>query len=206
MPCCTYTFVVFVNINSFCELDTPDTEDEVSHDPDVPSTVAVDTGNVHSSGDIVAVDGTGIQPHPPVCDIGLRPNGKLPDSFVEFWVERGSPDCQHMDANFSKSVQDNGKQKRWFSKSLSSRIDSLNGAKILRSWLCYLPMTGHAFCFACKLFTSHNDNAFAGVGYVDRKNAVARIEKHENMQSESSCCVSCIVQQSRCKKPSGQST
>ena len=60
VPCCTYTFVVFVNINSFCELDTPDTEDEVSHDPDVPSTVAVDTGNVHSSGDIVAVDGTGI--------------------------------------------------------------------------------------------------------------------------------------------------
>ena len=111
-----------------------------------------------------------------------------------------------MDANFSKSVQDNGKQKRWFSKSLSFRIDSLNGAKILRSWLCYSPMTGRAFCFTCKLFTSHNDNVFAGVGYVHRKNAVARIEKHENMQSESSCCVSCIVQQSWCKKPSGQST
>ena len=180
-----------------CEsLDTPDTEDEVSHEPDVPATAAVGTGNVHSSGDIVAVDDIGIQPHPPVGDVGLWPNGKLPDSFVEFWAERGSPDCQHMDAGFSKSIEGHGKQKRWFSKCLFSRIDSLTGEKILRSWPCYLPATDRAFCFTCKLFSCHDDNAFAGVGYVDWKNAVARIEKHENMQSESSCRISCIGQQS----------
>ena len=83
----------------------------------MPTAAAVDTGNVHSSADIVAVDDTGIQPHPPVCNIGLWPNGKLPNSFVEFMGERGSPDCQRMDDNFSTSVQDDGKQKRWFSKS-----------------------------------------------------------------------------------------
>ena len=60
-----------------------------------------------------------------------------------------------MDANFSKSVQDDGKQKGWFSKSLFSRIHSLNGEKIILSWLCYSPATGRAFCFTCKLFAFH---------------------------------------------------
>ena len=59
-----------------------------------------------------AVDDTDIQPHFPVCNIELWPNGERPERLVEFWVECGSPDCQHMDANFSKSVQDDGKQKK----------------------------------------------------------------------------------------------
>ena len=114
-----------------CEwLDTPDTEDEISQEPDVPVVAPVDTGNIRSSEDIVAVDDTGTQLHPPVCDIGLWPNGKLPDSFVEFWVECGSLDCQHIDANFTKSGQNDGKQKRWFSAFLFSRVDSLTGEKI----------------------------------------------------------------------------
>ena len=85
------------------------------------------------------------------CNIGLWPNGKLPDNFVEYWVERGGQDCQHIDANFSKSVQDDGKQKKWFSRSLFSRTHSLNSEKIPRSWLCYSRATGRAFCFTCKL-------------------------------------------------------
>ena len=81
------------------------------------------------------------------CDIGLWPNGKLPGSFVEYWVERGSQDCQHIGANFFKSVQDDGKQKRWFSRSVFSRTHSFNDEKIPRSWLCYSPATGRSFCF-----------------------------------------------------------
>ena len=67
------------------------------------------------------------------CDIELWPNGKLPDSFVHYWLERGVQDCQHIDSNFRKFVQDDGKQKRWFSRSLFSRTHSLNGEKISRS-------------------------------------------------------------------------
>lgn len=117
------------------------------------------------------------------CDIGLWPNGKLPDNFVEYWVERGGHDCQHIDANFSKSIQDDGKQKRWFCRSLFSRTHSLNGEKIPRSWLCYSPATGRAFCFTCKLLSCPDNNAFAGIGYCDWKNAVYRMERHENGQS-----------------------
>ena len=98
------------------------------------------------------------------CDIGLWPNGKLPGSFVEYWVERGSQDCQHIGANFFKSVQDDGKQKRWFSRSVFSRTHSFNDEKILRSWLCYSPATGRSFCFTCKLLSCSDNNVFARLG------------------------------------------
>ena len=52
--------------------------------------------------------------------------------------------------------------------------NSHNGEKIPRSWLCYSPSTGRAFCFTCKLRTCSDNNAFAGIGYCDWKMLFAR--------------------------------
>ena len=66
---------------------------------------------------------------------------------------------------------------------LFSRTHCVNDEKIPRSWLCYSPAAGRAFCFTCKLLSCSDNNTFAGIGYCDWKNAVCRIERHKNSQS-----------------------
>ncbi|XP_013777143.1 zinc finger MYM-type protein 1-like [Limulus polyphemus] len=86
-----------------------------------------------------------------------------------------------MNASIVKSIEYDGKQKRYFSKSMFYRSIT-NGEKI-RSWLCYSPNTDKAFCFNCKLFTnSSKDHTFSKHGFSDWKNASQRSESPENSQ------------------------
>lgn len=113
-------------------------------------------------------------------DLGLWPE-KITEDILTFWMKVGSESCSNMDASFEKSIQYDGKQKRYFSKSLFYRSFS-NGEKKTRSWLCYSPTTGKVFCFNCKLL-SDDVNAFSMHGFSDWKNATQRITSHENSQS-----------------------
>ena len=99
------------------------------------------------------------------CDIGLWPNGKLPDSFVEYWVERGSQDyiASILVQIFSSLFKMTANRRGGF-PDLYFLVHSLNNEKIPRSWLCYSPATGRSFCFTCKLLSCSDNNVFARLG------------------------------------------
>ncbi|XP_047123009.1 zinc finger MYM-type protein 1-like [Hydra vulgaris] len=112
-------------------------------------------------------------------DIGQWSEVEINDTFCNFWVTRGSECCQHSNADFTSSMQIDGKQKRYCSQNLFYRVHSHNGEKVPRSWLCYSPATSCIYCFVCKLFSA-DDNSFSRNGFCDWKNAASRIQSHEN--------------------------
>ncbi|XP_065642154.1 uncharacterized protein LOC136073837 [Hydra vulgaris] len=112
-------------------------------------------------------------------DIGQWSEVEINDTFCNFWVTRGSECCQHSNADFTSSMQIDGKQKRYCSQNLFYRVHSRNGEKVPRSWLCYSPATSRIYCFVCKLFSA-DDNSFSRNGFCDWKNAALRIQSHEN--------------------------
>jgi hypothetical protein len=71
----------------------------------------------------------------------------------DWWIERGSKDCQHKDSDFKESAGSSKSETfvRHCSKAYFTRVHSLTGEKIERTWLCYSPTTGCLYCFACKL-------------------------------------------------------
>ncbi|XP_004212877.3 zinc finger MYM-type protein 1-like [Hydra vulgaris] len=112
-------------------------------------------------------------------DIGQWSEVEINDTFCNFWVTRGSECCQHSNADFTSSMQIDGKQMRYCSQNLFYRVHSRNGEKVPRSWLCYSPATSRIYCFVCKLFSA-DDNSFLRNGFCDWKNAASRIQSHEN--------------------------
>ena len=59
-------------------------------------------------------------------DIGQW-SDKLTESFREYWVKKGGSTCQNIGANFSQSLQQDGKQKHYFSSTLFFHTHSGNG-------------------------------------------------------------------------------
>jgi len=84
-------------------------------------------------------------------------------------------DCQHKDADFSASRRSYKEQQRFFNRQMFRRTHPSTKEVFERSWLCYSPATGKAFCFYCRLFSAENE--FVS-GFHDWKNATARMEVH----------------------------
>jgi len=107
----------------------------------------------------------------------------ISDNIREFWLRKGSNDCQHYDDDFeaSERIYPDGR-KRKFSRCHLYR-KHVSGEKILRSWLLYSPSNGSIFCFACRLFKSNSNSAFASDdGFSDWNHSTACISQHENSQ------------------------
>ena len=87
-----------------------------------------------------------------VSDIGLWEN--IDDTMREYWAEKGSSECQNADTNFNASGVVFGTESftRHCSLSCFTRIHTLTGAIMQRSWLCYSISKKRLFCFPCKLF------------------------------------------------------
>ena len=118
------------------------------------------------------------------CDIGLWPNGKLSGSFVGHWVERGSHDCQHIDASFSSLFKMTANKRGGF-PDLYFLVHILLTVRRfhVHGYAIHLRLVVHFALLASCWHACSDNNSFAGIGYCDWKNAACRIEKHENSQS-----------------------
>ncbi|GFQ95848.1 zinc finger MYM-type protein 1 [Trichonephila clavata] len=56
----------------------------------------------------------------------------------------------------------------------------ISGGKIKREWLMYSPSTGKVYCFPCILFGEAQNRSHFQTGFSDWKNALHRIQSHEN--------------------------
>ena len=117
-------------------------------------------------------------------DIGLWE--KIDEPMREYRAERGSSECQNADANFNPSCVVFGTESftRRCSPSYFTRVHTLTGEKIQRSWLCYSISKKMLFCFACKLFghPAHDNTPFVS-GFSNWRKGEERIAAHENGQS-----------------------
>jgi hypothetical protein len=105
------------------------------------------------------------------------------------WIQRGGNDCRHISNGFKNSttVQGHEKFSRSCSLSLFTRVHSLTGERIDRSWLCYSPTSGCLYCFACKLLSTSASKMTSG--FNDWKNADAKLASHENSPQHRSAMI-----------------
>ena len=98
-----------------------------------------------------------------------------------YWCRKGSGACLNDTASIVNAIQIDGKQKRYFWKSMF--YSSLpNGENKKRNWLGYSPSTSKAFCFQSKLLSSE-DSALSRSGLCDWKNAKQQMVAHESTKT-----------------------
>lgn len=95
------------------------------------------------------------------------------DHFVMYGFQ------QNKNNDFSKSKREYSDQTRYLNKSVFVKVLK-NGEKCERTWLVYSESLGKVFCGPCLLFNRENNNSLASTGFNDWKNAVMRINQHEN--------------------------
>ena len=105
----------------------------------------------------------------------------LTEKMHDYWCRKGSNGCLNEIASIHNSIQVDGKQKRFFRKSMFY-CSLPNGEKKKRNWFSYSPSTGKAYYFLCKLF-SPEDSAFARSGFCDWKNATQWMVAHESSKA-----------------------
>ncbi|GFR14727.1 TTF-type domain-containing protein [Trichonephila clavata] len=110
-------------------------------------------------------------------DIGLWQN--ITNEMQDFWCTRDPNECQHFECDFSASSRQYDDSKRFFSQSIFFR-KHISGGKIKREWLMYSPSTGKVYCFPCILFGEAQNRSHFQTGFSDWKNALHRIQSHEN--------------------------
>ena len=107
---------------------------------------------------VMTTDETVNECHPETTTVYLKDIGTwespLPDRMAEFWIARGSKDCQQidLDGRFRESGHccSNETRPRFCKLSYFTRI-ARTGEKVDRKWLCYSKSTGKLYCFACKV-------------------------------------------------------
>ena len=84
----------------------------------------------------------------------------ISDHVRDYCCRIGGLGFQHLDADFptSETCFTVDKFKRRRSKSLFWR-EQLNGEKVKREWLCYLPLSEKLYCFVCKLFAFDSEKS-----------------------------------------------
>jgi hypothetical protein len=110
-------------------------------------------------------------------DIGLWPSA-ITGEMLQFWVEKGSSDCQNIKDSYPTSRVEYSDKVRVFTKSHFSYIHEPTQAKVDRNWVCYSDSCQKIFCFYCKLFAKERDSLFMR-GFNDWKNASRSISSHE---------------------------
>ena len=86
---------------------------------------------------------------------------------------------QNIDSDFTCSKQNYPDKSRFLNKTLFYKT-RINGEIQLRSWLIFSESTGSVFCALCRLFGSSNSSTLETVGFNDWKNAVRKLNEHEN--------------------------
>ena len=118
------------------------------------------------------------------CDLGTWSTpSEITEEMREFWIERGSSECQHSMGPFTQSAQkqsSSSKRLRFCTQALFTRVH-VNGEKVGRNWLCYSPTIGNVYCFMCKLMPKQTKDPgiFSNVGFRDWKHADRAISRHE---------------------------
>lgn len=122
-------------------------------------------------------------------DLGLWPR-KISEEMRDYWLKRGSTDCQHCHGDFKESAVKELDRTRHCTKTLFTRTHSLSGQKIDLRWLCYSKTTGRVYCFPCKLM-SDVDSSFT-TGFNSWKNARHFIECHSRSDQHRKALVDTI--------------
>ncbi|XP_068250776.1 uncharacterized protein [Palaemon carinicauda] len=108
-------------------------------------------------------------------DLGLWPK-IIQENVCDYWLKRGSAECQHCDGDFKESAVKELIRTRHCTKTLFTRTHSLSGQEINLNWLCYSKTTGKVYCFPCKLL-SKVQSSFT-TGFNGWKNARYIMESH----------------------------
>ena len=115
-------------------------------------------------------------------DIGQWPKD-LSKCHIDYWIEKGSADCQHKDSDFTLSMVSYEKNvNRFCGRQFFTRVHPKTKEKLDRNWLCYSKSKKKLFCFSCTLLRPlgcTENNVWVEGGYNDWKNAMANLQKHE---------------------------
>ena len=142
-----------------------------------------DSDSTHTSGELDEETARVTFP----SDLGKWPSASaMNNEMRDFWIAKGSSDCQHTSGPFVQSAQRRGKtgnRQRFCTRALFSRIH-VNGETVNRNWLCYSSISGKVYCFMCKLIcVSEKGSPFANEGFIDWKHGERAIATHENSVS-----------------------
>ena len=111
----------------------------------------------------------------------------LGDEASEYWISKGSAECQHSDSDFAASGRSYEKEKkpRFCQMSFFTQIHKLTNQHRARHWLCYSESAGRLFCFPCKVMNANTANTtqFTTEGFNDWKNGTNLICRHEESSS-----------------------
>ena len=118
------------------------------------------------------------------------PPSQVTNRMRDFWIAKGSSECQHHMGPFTKSAQKQSNscdRQRFCTQNFFTRIH-VNGEKVSRNWLCYSPTTGKVYCFTCTLMSTETQPGpasatasclFASEGFGDWNHADRGISSHE---------------------------
>lgn len=106
---------------------------------------------------------------------------KLNAHEQEYWIGKGSQECQNINDDFklSEKYYENDKKVRHCQISYFFKIHKLTQTKQERNWLCYSPSKGKLYCFPCKVMNSDESSALTQEGFNDRKNTNLSLNRHE---------------------------
>lgn len=86
---------------------------------------------------------------------------------------------QNLNDDFTCSKREYPDKNRFLNKSLFVRT-RINGKLQSRPWLVFSKSTGTVFCAPCRLIGSTHLSTLATIGFNDWKNAVRKLNEHEN--------------------------
>ncbi|XP_025205923.1 zinc finger MYM-type protein 1-like [Melanaphis sacchari] len=86
---------------------------------------------------------------------------------------------QNLNDDFTCSKREYPDKNRFLNKSLFVRT-RINGEVQSRPWLVFSKSTGSVFCAPCRLFGSTHLSTLVTIGFNDWKNAVRKLNEHEN--------------------------
>jgi len=106
----------------------------------------------------------------------------------EKYLDKGHIFFQNKDSDFKTSKREFGKQNRYFSSNYFQRKLN-NGEMCDRKWLLFSESAGAVFCYACKIFSSDQNNTFIKKGFCNWKKADEAITAHESSKEHHQCMV-----------------
>ncbi|CAB4044185.1 Hypothetical predicted protein, partial [Paramuricea clavata] len=124
------------------------------------------------------IDTTNLNSPSYLSDLGLWPT-LVSKNMREYWIAKGSSECQNLDADFSATSTrfEGEKYNRQCQKSLFTFAHSCTKQQYPRNWLCFSPSMLAIYCFPCKLMT--DVELFGKLGCKDWKRATQAISRHE---------------------------
>ena len=83
-----------------------------------------------------------IPPGAPRDDLGKWDREEINEQSRCFWIAKGFSTCQHLNGPFDFSMMIDGKEKRWCTQSMFTRVHNLTQSQTLRDWRYYSACKG----------------------------------------------------------------